>query len=126
MAIKWPWRSSSKHIEQLKDLLGNQSNVESFLGVKDPVIPDQERIRVDAAKIVHYSRSGDYKIFADEIWSRVLSHLDVMMDEKASKERVDYHRGAIKEALDLLRLSYQARSLVKAESEREQSASLQR
>lgn len=126
MAINWPWHSKTKHLDQLAALLGNQSNVETFLGVKEAVMPTPDVQRNDAARLSNYSHSSDYKVFADEAWSRVLAHLDVMMDEKATKERVDYHRGACKEALDLLRLSFQARSLLKAEAEREQSVSPRR
>ncbi len=121
MAIKWPW--SRKPSEDLAQLLADARNVESFLGVKELQMPTPADIKNDAARMVNYSKSTDYKMFADEVWSHILDHLDVMMDEKASKERVDYHRGACKEALDLLRLSFQARSLLKAETDREQSAS---
>jgi hypothetical protein len=123
MVIKWPWRKRAS--DELAKLLGDSRNVEMFLGVKDPIIPTQEDIRRDAAKLVRYSTTADYKVFADEVFSRVLAHLDVMMDERATKERVDYHRGAAKEALDLLRLSYQAKSSMQA-YDREQSASTQR
>lgn len=107
--------------DDLAKLLADSRNVESLLGVREVVMPSQDDMHRDASRLVGYSRSEDYKIFADEAWSRVLTHLDVMMDKKASKEHVDYHRGACKEALDLLRLSYQARAVLKAEAEREQS-----
>lgn len=121
--MSW-FRRKSKHVEQLRDLLGNQNNLETFLGVKAMAMPTQEAQKADAARLVNYSKSTDYKIFADEVYARVLSHLDVMMDEKASKERVDFHRGAAKEALDLLRLSFQARSVLL--NDNEQSATLPR
>jgi len=121
MAINWPWRKRPS--DDLARLLADARNVETFLGVKAPVMPSPETIKTDAAKLVRYSNADDYKIYADEVWSRVLSHLDVMMDEKATKERVDYHRGACREALDLLRLSYQAREIVKAGMDTEQSVS---
>lgn len=121
MVIKWPWSRATNHVEQLRDLLGNQNNADTFLGIREIIAPDQKQLTSDAAKLVRYSNADDYKIFADEVWSRVIAHLDVMMDEKASKERVDFHRGAAKEALDLLRLSHQARTLLKADADREQS-----
>lgn len=119
MAIKWPWRKRPS--DDLAALLADSRNVETLLGVKAIAMPTPETVKSDAGKLVSYSKSTDYKIFADEAWSRILSHLDVMMDEKASKERVDYHRGACKEALDLLRLSFQARELLRSDVEREQS-----
>lgn len=105
----------------LAALLADTRNMESLLGVKEMVMPTPDVQKNDAARLYNYSKTADYKIFADEAWSRVLNHLDVMMDERSSKERVDYHRGAAKATLDLLRLSYQARSLLV--NDREQSAS---
>jgi hypothetical protein len=103
-------------------LLGNQNNAEFFLGVKDTVMPTPQAQKNDAARLANYSKASDYKIFAEEVWARVVSHLDVMMDDKASKERVDFHRGACKEALDLLRLSYQARAVLLADKEQSVTA----
>ena len=116
--------SRKRHIDDLAKLLAFPGNRETFLGVKDPIIPEPAQIRNDTAKMVRYSNSDDYRQYAEEVWSRVLTHLDKMLEEGSSKEKVDYHRGALKEALDLLRLSYQSRSMLKQlDSEREQSAS---
>lgn len=100
------------YMKELASLLANGDNRESFLGVKNPKFPTAQEIRDNAARLAAYSDSKDYLVFAEEAWARVLSHLDTILDDKTSFERVQYHRGALREALDLLRVSYQARNVV--------------
>lgn len=109
--------------KQLADILGQLGNREDLLGVKQPLIPTPDDIRKDAAKLYRYSQSGDYKRFADEVWSRVISDLDTIMDSKATQEQVSYCRGAVKRSLDILRLSYQARQVMDTLDQEKQATS---
>lgn len=107
----------------LVSILAENRNKETLLGIKPMPLPNPEQIKRDAAKLTNYSQSGDYKIFADEVWARVLTHLDALLDPKTTA--LDYHRGALKEALDLLRLSYQARAIVEQYSNEVPSPQMQ-
>lgn len=106
------WNKKSEHIKDLTVLLGNPSVQEDLLGIKDVKLPTADQIISDAAKLSNYSTSADYKRFAQEVWGRVIMHLDKILDDKASHDTIKFHSGALKESLDLLRLSYQARSVL--------------
>lgn len=101
----------NKPSDELARLLQYPRNQEEFLGVSATELPDPDKIINDSSKLVAYSQTTDYKVFAKEAWARVLSSLDVMLDDRTSVDRLHYHRGAIRATLDLLRLSYQARSV---------------
>lgn len=106
------WKKKSPYTKQLAEILAQLGNRESLLGVQKPIIPTPDDIRKDAAKLYRYSQSSDYKQFADEAWSRVIGHLDKILDERSSQETRVHNCGAMKATLDLLRLSYQARELM--------------
>lgn len=106
------WKKRSKHVQTLAELLAYADNRDTFLGVKNPQMPTPKDIRDGAAKLVRYSNSQDYLGFAQEVWGRVLNHLDIILDDKSTDDKVKIHRGALKEDLDLLRLSHQARQVV--------------
>lgn len=99
----------TNHMRLLADLLANGENRETFLGVKEAKFPTPQEIRDQSAKLARHSESSDYLTFAEEAWGRVLNHLDIMLDDRTTDQRVQYHRGALKATLDLLRVSYQAR-----------------
>ena len=111
----------------LKELLTNSTLQEEFLGVSDTRLPAPDKIINDARQLVKYSQSHAYKIFAKEAWSRMLSHLDHVLDGKTSTDSLHFHRGALRATLDLLRLSYQAKATAEAlEKEQRQNVSLSR
>lgn len=122
--INWPWRKPSP-ANEIAQLLSEDRNKEDLLGVSNVSMPSPDKIRNDAARLVSYSRRAEYKIFADEAWSRVIAHLDKILDERSSNESRQYHCGALKSTLDLLRLSYQAQIVMK-QHDSERSASLPR
>lgn len=109
--------------DELGKLLQYPRNKEDLLGVQELELPTPDKILSDANRIVSYGRSPEYATFAKEAWARVLSHLDVIMDDKASMEKVNFHRAALKSTLDLLRLSYQAK-VTKDTLEKEQAANV--
>ena len=109
-------------LDGLRDILASADNKETLLGMKDVQIPEPRQIKEDAARLVKYSKSEDYKRFADVAWSHVLTHIDVLTDEAASADRVQMHRGALKATLDLLRLSYQARFVLEQQQKSEQES----
>lgn len=108
----WKTKKQDASMETLSDLLANGENRDSFLGVKAIKFPTSQQIRDEAAKLARYSESKDYLTFVEEAWGRVLNHLDIMMDDRTSNEKVQYHRGALKATLDLLRVSHQARNVM--------------
>lgn len=94
----------------LARLLVNPGLREDFLGVKEVVMPTPERIIQDSNKLANFASSEEYQVFAKEVWARSLTHLDLILDAGTTGEKLQYHRGALRASLDLLRLSYQARS----------------
>lgn len=98
--------------EMLAKFLAEVPNREEMLGVKPTRMPTPEGIKRDAAKLATYSATPDYKIFADEAWGRIIGHLDKILDDRSSDEMRRYYCGAVKATLDLLRVSYTARSIV--------------
>lgn len=119
------WFKKQSVKSELADILAGPSVQEDLLGVAQVSMPTPEKIHRDAAAINGYSQRPEYKIFAKEVFARALAHLDVIMDDKATTEKLHFHRGAFKAHLDLLRLSYQARQ-TQEELEKQQNASLQR
>lgn len=116
---------NKSYSKDLADILAEVSNREELLGMKAPVIPTPEGIKVDASKILKYTSSNGYKKFAEEAWARIISGLDKLLDEKCTNETRQYHCGAVRATLDLLRLSYQAQYVVENWEKEEQPASLQ-
>lgn len=100
-----------KPSQQLAELLALNSNREDLLGVKPADLPSQEKIISDTSRLAKYSHSSDYQVFVKEAWARVLTSLDVILDDKATEDKVKFHRGVVKATLDLMRLSYQARAV---------------
>lgn len=107
----------------LARFLAESPNREELLGMKPVALPTPDGIKRDAAKLVKYSNSSDYKVFADEAWGRIVGHLDKILDDRSSDEMRRYYCGAVKATLDLLRVSYVARNIVE-QSAREHPASL--
>lgn len=101
----------------LASILAELSNREEMLGMKAPVIPTPDGIKVDAAKILKYTDSNGYKKFAEEAWARVISNLDKILDVRITRDQRDFYCGAVNETLNLLRLSYQAQEIVKQETD---------
>jgi hypothetical protein len=120
MVLNW-FKKRSDVVDQMAVILSNPSNQEEFLGVKALEMPSPEKVKHDASRMAAYSHTPEYKTFAKEVWFRALKHLDAVMDETTSIDRVQYHRGAFKATLDLLRLSYQAKA-VKEQLEQEQAS----
>ena len=89
--------------------------------MKTPIIPTPDGIKVDAAKILKYTDSNAYKTFAEEAWSRIINGLDKILDDKATNETRQYHCGAVKATLDLLRLSYQAKYVIEQDARQHQA-----
>lgn len=107
-----------KEQSQLSQILSSETTREELLGMQAPAQPSTERILEDANRIVSYSTKADYRVWSKEAWSKALSHIDAIQDPQASADTVNFHRGALKATLDLLRVSYQAHA-VKAQLENE-------
>ncbi len=103
-------KDASDTNKHLAELLANSGLKEEFLGVANPKMPEPDQIIADANALVGFATSQEYKVFAREVWARSLGHLDKILDAGTTGERLQYHRGALSASLDLLRLSYQARS----------------
>lgn len=117
----------------LNSLLGNNAslvakilaevpNREDLLGMKAPVIPTPDGIRVDAAKILKYTDSDGYKKFAEEAWARVIQGLDKVLDSRTSTESLHFYRGEVNATLNLLRLSYVAKETITRYDEEHQAS----
>ena len=93
----------------LAELLSKKHNREDLLGVSPVGMPQSNDLQRDAARILQYSLSDDYKTFANEAWARVITELDTILNPRTSIDQIQNARGALRATLDLLRLSYQAR-----------------
>lgn len=107
----------------LSSILAEVSNREELLGMKPPVIPTPQGIKVDAAKILKYTDSNSYKKFAEEAWARVIQGLDKILDSRTTKDQRDFYCGEVNATLNLLRLSYQAKEVVKQDNEEQKASS---
>jgi len=115
----------STQAKLLAQILGEVSNREELLGMKPPIIPTPEGIKIDAAKILKYTDSDGYKKFAEEAWSQVIQGLDRILDSRTTKDQRDFYCGEVNSTLNLLRLSYKAKCVIE-EQAKEHTASLQR
>lgn len=115
MSIKTWIRSWAKSRNEqyltLADILSNPDNRESMLGVQRAMNPSPEMQKADADKVIHYSVSSEYKIWAEEAWVQVINCIDELTDPDLSATEVDFYRGALKQTFELLRISYKARSM---------------
>ncbi len=109
----------------ISSILASSPNREDMLGMKAPIIPTPEGIRVDASKILKYTDSDGYKKFAEEAWGQVIQGLDKILDSRSSTEAVNFYRGEVNATLNLLRLSYRAKEVV-TQYDQEHEASLRR
>jgi hypothetical protein len=105
----WNKKKEVDPVTVLAELLSKQKNQEDFLGVSPSAMPQPNELLSDAAKLLKYSYSDDYKVFAKEAWARVLMELDKVLDPRTPVDQLQNARGALRATLDLLRLSYQAR-----------------
>lgn len=103
------WKKKQDPIVVLAEVLAREANQKDLLGMSTPKNPTVDQVIIDAAKLMEYGFSSDYKVFAKEAWSRVLVELDKILDERTPADQVNNARGALRATLDLLRLSYQAR-----------------
>lgn len=104
-------------------ILAEVSNREELLGMKTPIIPTPEGIKVDASKLLKYTDSNGYKKFAEEAWAQIIGDLDKILDVRTSRDQRDYYCGAVNSTLNLLRLSHKAK-LVIEEWDRQHPATL--
>lgn len=107
----------------LSAILAEIPNREDMLGMKAPIIPTPEGIKIDAAKIRKYTDGDGYKKFAEEAWCQVIQGLDKILDSRTSKDQRDFFCGEVNATLNLLRLSYKAQYVIE-EQAKEQHASL--
>lgn len=108
-------------ISDIGAILAFQQNKEEVLGVKQPSIPTPDSIKRDMSALVNFSHTDGYKRYADELWARVIASLDAIMDETSSQDKVNYHRSKARAHLEDLRLAYQAREIVKHQSQAKQN-----
>lgn len=107
----------------LASILADVSNREELLGMKAPVIPTPEGIKIDAARILKYTDSEGYKTFAGEAWARVIRSLDKILDPRTSTDQRNQYCGEVNATLDLLRLSHNALEIVKHYNQEHEASS---
>jgi hypothetical protein len=105
--------------EMLKDILASTGNRETLLGVKNVLPPTEDQITRDAGRVLQYSRSQDYAVFAQEAWAEILMSLDKISSSKASDREIDFYRGRFVAFCDVLRISHRARSVVEESKNKE-------
>lgn len=113
----------SQYQKDLKQILTSLSNREEMLGMKTPIIPTPEGIRVDSTKILQYTESTGYKKFTEEAWAQIIHGFDKILDERATNEVRQYYCGMVRGTLDLLRMSHKAKYVIE-QWDKEHPASL--
>lgn len=98
--------------ETLREILESPMNRETLLGVQRIQPPKPEKIKGDLDKVISYSRTTDYEIFASEIWHEVQECIDKITDKSITSSQVDFYRGALSQTLKILRISFKARNIV--------------
>jgi hypothetical protein len=101
-------------LNALTSLLFRKDKRNDILGIQDVEPPTKEQLYTDSAKLIRYANSDDYKVWEEETWARALNHLDVILNDLTPPQKIEYHRGALKATLDLLRLSHEGRKMHKA------------
>lgn len=107
----------------LSAILADGSNREEMLGMKAPIIPTPEGIKIDAAKILKYTDGDGYKKFAEEAWSQVIQGIDKILDSRTSKDQRDFYCGEVNATLNLLRLSYKAKYVIEEQAKEQEASS---
>lgn len=107
------WARSNK--PTLSDILSSGDNREFLLGVIRQAPPTEEQMKRDTARVIQYSQTEDYAVWAKNAWARVTEHIDHLMDAKTSSDQAAFHRGALAATVTLLRESYKARFAKQAE-----------
>lgn len=102
-------RRSAKY--SLASILAEPDNREILLGVKRSVPPSPEKMNEDVGRIIRYSTTEDYSIWAKEAWTTAISCIDQLVNDELDQTKVDFYRGSLATTLDLLRFSYKARFL---------------
>lgn len=95
----------------LGDILSHWQNRENLLGVQRVAPVSPEQIRSDVEKIISYSTTSDYLVYAEKVWTDVLDCMDKLSRPDTKGEAVDFYRGKLNASLEHLRVSYQARSM---------------
>jgi hypothetical protein len=90
-------------------LLSDPKVREDLLGVGVSELPVASRIIEDAKSVLRFASSQDYRLFSKEVWARCIASLDVILDDRTSLEKLHFHRGSLRNSLDLLRVAAQAR-----------------
>lgn len=100
------WGNNKK---TLGDILAVPDNRDILLGIKRIIPPSNEKILADIDHAIRYSTTEDYEIWSKEVWSNVLINLDKLLVDDISPQEIDFHRGSIHQALEILRISHKAR-----------------
>lgn len=94
--------------DTLSKLLKDRSLREQFLSVDRPRSLSEDKQESDASKLINYSRSEDYKVYAEELWQTVIMYVKDLTKEDLKTEEMHFIRGCLSATLDDLRISYKA------------------
>ncbi len=92
----------------INELLKDQSMREMLIGVDRKPPRNDAKTEQNAARVLNYSKSEDYQIFAKELWDTAISYVNVLTDDNLKTEDVNFYRGCLAATLDDLRISYRA------------------
>lgn len=104
----WTLLRGQSNFELLGGIINSSEGRAVFLGEKKIVSLDPGSIRRDAGRIAKYAESQDYEAFAKEAWLDVLDAIDQLAKPGLSEREVDFHRGALAQTLNLLKISFKA------------------
>ena len=110
------WNKKSNYGAEMAAILASVKNKEDLLGISPIEYPSKEQVVHTASNIVRHAQTDGYQVFAAEVWARVLGNLDKILDVHTPTDKLPYYIGAVKAELDLLRMSYHAREVIKQDN----------
>lgn len=101
-------RFNRKNAGLLTELIKDASLRETLLGVQRMRPLTDEKTLRDASRVINFSRSEDYSVFAEELWGTAVFYVKCLTDINLKPEEVGFYRGCLSATLDDLRISYKA------------------
>lgn len=114
--------SAQSDRDTLAAILADDDNREFFLGAKEIKPPTDKDIERDIRRLVRYSESADYAVFAKVAWADVTRHMDRLTNERTTADEAAFSRGALAATLKILRESYNARTMLRMADESRKTA----
>ncbi len=93
----------------LSEILKGEGNQAMLLGAQRIVVDREKESERDAVRVLAYSKSADYAVWAGEVWRSACSCISILTKNNLPDNEAAFYRGMLAQALDDLKISYEAR-----------------